>query len=187
MNKRIVAGILLASVVGLSGCQGFYPGGPTERGAPEVVDRGTGKTPPPTTPSKPATSPKRLERKVAFPADEYAALDKKGTAAISGRLSLSGASGAGETVSVAPVTTYSAEAAEQALAGRAVTPADPRAREYTHTTRSNDDGYFVLRNLPSGTFFVSGSLVDPSTGKRRIAIQQVSLSKGQKREVQLRP
>lgn len=193
MNKRIVAGILLASAVSLSGCQSFYPGGSVERGTPEVVDRGAGETPPPPAPPKPTTPEpsKRVERQVAFPADEYAALAKTGTAAISGRLTLPLASGvlvgADEVISVAPVTTYSAEAAERALAGRAVTRADPRAREYTHTTRSNDDGYFVLRNLPSGTFFVSGSLVDPDTGKRRIAIQQVSLNKGQKQEVQLEP
>lgn len=190
MNKRIVGGILLAAAVSLSGCQSFYPGGPAERGTPEIIDRGTGKTPPPSTPpSKPKPPPKRVERKIDFPADEYASLQKTGTAAISGRLSLSSAGGAvpgaNEGISVAPVTSYSAEAAEQALAGRAVTAADPRAQAYTHTTHTNNDGYFVLRNLPSGTFYVLGSMVDPDTSKRRVVIQQVSLSKGQKKEVQL--
>ncbi|HSH47362.1 MAG TPA: carboxypeptidase-like regulatory domain-containing protein [Halomonas sp.] len=191
MSKRLAVAILLSVAVGLSGCQSFYPGGPVERGAPEIIERGAGETPPPTAPGKPQPTPRRVERKIAFPADEYADLRKTGAASISGRLSLAGAggtiAGAGEAVSVAPVTSYSAEAAEQALAGRAVTPADPRAREYTHTARTNDDGYFVLRNLPSGTFYVLGSMVDPATGKRRVAIQQVSLSKGQKKEVQLRP
>lgn len=191
MNRRLVVGILLAAAVGLSGCQSFYPGGPVERGTPEVIDRGAGQTPPPATPSKPKPPPKRVERKIDFPADEYASLQKTGTAAISGRLSLSRAGGnvpgANEGISVAPVTSYSAEAAEQALAGRAVTAADPRAQAYTHNTRTNSDGYFVLRNLPSGTFYVLGSMIDPDTSKRRVAIQQISLSKGQKKEVQLSP
>lgn len=193
MKKRIIAGVLVASVIGLGGCQTYYPSGTVDR-TPEVVDRGTPeKTTPtkPAQPSKPKPPPKRVERNVAFPADEYAALSKTGTAAISGRLTLPTQGGtvigAGETIAVAPVTTYSAEAAERALAGRAVTKADPRAREYTHTTRSNDDGYFVLRNLPSGDFYVSGSLVDPNTSQRRIAIKEVSLGKGENKELQLSP
>jgi hypothetical protein len=126
---------------------------------------------------------------VAFPADEYADLEKTGNAALSGRLTLDTAAGSvagdAQTVSVAPITTYSAEAAEQALAGRSVAPADPRARAYTHTTRTDADGYFVLRGLPAGDFYVSASLVDPSDGRRRIIIHQVSLSEGQHRELQL--
>lgn len=193
MKKRIIAGALLASVVGLSGCQTYYPSGTVQR-TPEVVDRGESEKPVPEKPEKPSTPkppPQRVERSVAFPADEYAALKKTGTAAISGRLTLPTQGGtvigAGEVISVAPVTTYSAEAAERALAGRAVTKADPKAREYTHTTRSNDEGYFVLRNLPSGDFYVSGSLIDPNTSKRRIAIKEVSLGKGESKEVQLSP
>lgn len=193
MKKRIVAGILFASVIGLSGCQSYYPSGTVDR-APEVVERGEPQEPAPTQPaqpSKPKPPPKRVERKVEFPVDEYAALSTTGTAVVSGRLTLPGQGGtvigAGGTISVAPVTTYSAEAAERALAGKAVTKADPRAREYTHTTRSNDDGYFIVRDLPSGDFYVSGSLIDPNTSKRRIAIQEISLGKGQKKEVQLIP
>lgn len=196
MKKRILSGVLFASVIGLSGCQTYYPSGEVQR-APEVVDRSEPQQPPatkpdePVKPAKPKPPPKRVERKVEFPVDEYAALSKTGTAVISGRLTLPGQGGtvigAGETVSVAPVTTYSAEAAERALAGKAVTKADPRAREYTHTTRSNDDGYFIVRDLPSGDFYVSGSLIDPNTSKRRIAIQEVHLSKGQKKDVQLIP
>ncbi|WP_035572724.1 hypothetical protein [Halomonas halocynthiae] len=193
MKKRIIAGMLLASLVGLSGCQTYYPSGTVIR-APEVIDRGEPNKPAPSqpeTPAKPKPPAKRVERKIAFPADEYAALKKTGTATISGRLVLPTQGGtvigADETISVAPVTTYSAEAAERALAGRAVTKADPRAREYTHTTRSNEEGYFVLRNLPSGDFYVSGSLIDPNTSKRRIAIAEVRLAKGESKELQLSP
>ena len=75
----------------------------------------------------------RVPRQVSFPEREYAALEKTGNASIRGRLYQRDARGnlvpgAGETVSIAPVTTYSAEAAEVALSGRAIAPADPRAR-----------------------------------------------------------
>ncbi|OBX36767.1 hypothetical protein A8U91_01114 [Halomonas elongata] len=130
-----------------------------------------------------------MPRQVDFPEAEYAALEKTGNAALSGRLTLDTASGTvvggGETISVAPVTTYSAEAAEQALAGRAVERADPRARAYTHTTRTDGNGYFMLRGLPSGNFYVSGSLVDPTSGQRRVIIHEVGLRDGQHREIQL--
>lgn len=167
----------------LTGCQILPPDGATRRGPAEVID--IGERAPDTAPSPEG----RVPRQVAFPADEYAALEKTGSAALSGRLTLDTVSGTvvgrGETVSVAPITTYSAEAAEQALAGRAVEPADPRARAYTHTARTDGDGYFMLRGLPSGSFYVSGSVVDPTSGKRRVIVHQVSLSDGQHREVRL--
>ena len=78
-----------------------------------------------------------------------------------------------------------AQAAEQALAGRAVEPADPRAREYTHLTRTDDQGRFTVNGIPAGEFYVSGSVVDPASGERRIVIRQVSLGNGQRLEVNL--
>ncbi|MDX1467610.1 MAG: hypothetical protein R3215_18110, partial [Halomonas sp.] len=125
-------GILLALLgLTLAGCQIIeprFPGGQSER--VEVIERGT-RAPDEAAPDERATAG-RVERRVAFPADEYAALAKRGRAAISGRLTIGGRPIANRPVAVAPVTTYSAEAAEQALAGRAVEPADPRARAYTH-------------------------------------------------------
>lgn len=173
---------ILIALLGLilTGCQMLPPGGFPQRGGPaEVIDIGEPE----------GQTRGRVPRQVAFPAKEYAALEKTGSAALSGRLTLDSTAGtvigAGETISVAPVTTYSAEAAEQALAGRAVEPADPRARAYTHTTRTDANGHFLLRGLPSGEFYVSGSLVDPANGKRRVVIHQVSLAPGQHRQIQL--
>ncbi|MDN3554867.1 carboxypeptidase-like regulatory domain-containing protein [Halomonas maura] len=177
---------ILIALLGLilTGCQMLPPAGLPQRDEPaEVIDIGEpqGQTR--------GRSRGRVPRQVAFPAEEYAALEKTGSAAVSGRLTLDTASGkvvgAGETISVAPITTYSAEAAEQALAGRAVEPADPRARAYTHTTRTDANGHFLLRGLPAGEFYVSGSLVDPASGKRRVVIHQVSLAPGQHRQLQL--
>lgn len=168
----------------LTGCQMIEPGPPPER--VEVIDIGDPR-PEAERPDaqRPSEAPGRIVRQISFPAGEYAALEKDGTAAISGRLSLNGTPGAGETVSVAPVTTYSAEAAEHALAGQAVEPADPRAREYTHTTRTNGEGHFVLRGLPAGEFYVSGSMINPGNGQRQVVLRQVSLRDGQSLEVNL--
>jgi hypothetical protein len=168
----------------LAGCQMMEPGPPPER--IEVIEIGEPQRPDSERPGvERPTSPGRVARQVAFPAEEYAALPKTGSAAIAGRLSLNGTPGAGETVSVAPVTTYSAEAAEHALAGRAVEPADPRAREYTHTARTDTNGQFSLQGLPAGEFYVSGSMVNPASGQRQVLVRQVSLRNGQRIDVNL--
>lgn len=185
MKYRIV---MVLSGLLLAGCE-ITPPAPTER--IEVIDR---------TPEEPAevvdraeerveaprdVTPGRVQRQVAFPEAQYAALEKTGSAEISGRLSLNGIPLANRPVSVAPVTTYSAEAAEQALAGRAVERADPRAQEYTHTSYTNSNGHFRIGGLPSGDFYVSGSGQDPTTGETRVIIQQVRLGNGQQISVDL--
>lgn len=177
--RHILLPLLLGTI--LAGCQVLPPPSGTQRDdSVDITDIGDERD----------ADSARVPRQVDFPEGEYAALEKTGNAALSGRLTLDTASGtvvgAGETISVAPVTTYSAEAAEQALAGRAVERADPRARAYTHTTRTDGDGYFMLRGLPAGNFYVSGSLVDPASGQRRVVIHEVGLSNGQHREIQLK-
>lgn len=172
---------VLLTAVALAGCE-IMPPAPAPSERIEVIDRGTERE---REPEAQRPAPGRVARQVAFPEAEYAALQRTGSGVISGRLSLNGTPGSGETVSVAPVTTYSAEAAEQALAGRAVEPADPRAREYTHTTRTDGQGHFSLNGIPAGEFYVSGSVVDPASGQRRVIIRQVSLGNGQRLEVNL--
>ncbi|NUJ59366.1 carboxypeptidase-like regulatory domain-containing protein [Halomonas sp. BMC7] len=129
----------------------------------------------------------RVPRQVRFPEGEYAALEKTGTASIRGRLYQRDARGnlvpgAGETVSIAPVTTYSAEAAEVVLSGRAIAPADPRAREYTHYARTDGDGNFVANGLPAGEYYVAGRV---SALDGRPIIHQVSARNGQTASVTL--
>lgn len=162
----VVLGLILA------GCQAIGPG---RTGPPEVEDLGE-------------AGPRRVERQVPFPAQEYAKLEKTGSASVSGRLFLETSSGvvpgADETVSIAPATQYSAEAAAVALSGRAVEPADPRAREYTHYVTTDARGYFTVSGLPAGTFYIAGS-VKPPVGERRIIINQISLSEGETLEVSL--
>ncbi|MED5294123.1 carboxypeptidase-like regulatory domain-containing protein [Halomonas cupida] len=180
--------MLLAAL--LTGCQGINTTGTTR--APDVIDIGepdvTVEQPGPRD-DQPTADQARVPREIPFPEDVYAKLPKSGSAVLSGRLTLNTDAGpvigANETVSLAPITKYSAEAAAQALAGRAVERADPRAREYTHTTRTDGNGYFQLRDLPPGDFYASGTVVDPATGMRQIVIKEVSLSNGGHSELQL--
>lgn len=131
----------------------------------------------------------RVARKVAFPAEEYAALEKHGSAVVTGRLFLRTSDGvfpgAKKTISIAPATAYSAEAAEVALAGKAVEPADPRAREYTHYTQTDRQGYFKATGLPSGVFYIAGSVKPPGDSKPRIIINQIKIRDGQTLKVTL--
>ncbi|MFO7647081.1 carboxypeptidase-like regulatory domain-containing protein [Halomonas campaniensis] len=175
----VLTGLLLA------GCE-IMPPAPAPGERIEVIDREV-------TPGvereaervEEAPAPGRVARQVAFPEAEYAALETSGSAVISGQLTIGGRPVPNAGVSAAPVTTYSAEAAEQALAGRAVEPADPRARRYTHTTRTDGNGRFRLSGLPAGHFYVSGSGPDPRTGNVRVVIRQVTLGNGQQLGVDL--
>ncbi|SHF14137.1 hypothetical protein SAMN02745148_01901 [Modicisalibacter ilicicola DSM 19980] len=160
----------------VTGCQ-FVGRGP-DTGPPEIEDRGV-------------EQPERVERQVAFPEEEYAKLEKSGTASVSGRLFIRSRSGeivygAGETVSAAPATSYSAEAAEVALAGDYIEPADPRAQAYTHYAKTDDQGYFTITGLPAGVFYVAGRVSEPGPdGERRVIINQVRLGKGEKAKIEL--
>ncbi|MDZ7853084.1 MAG: carboxypeptidase-like regulatory domain-containing protein [Halomonas sp.] len=188
MKPWIVPALLGLSLTGCQIIEPRYPAGERER--VEVIERGTEvpqevrETEPPERAERPSTTG-RVSRQVGFSAEEYAALEKSGNATISGKLTIGGRPVSNAGVSVAPVTTYSAEAASQALAGRAVEPADPRARAYTHTTRTDGNGNFRLSGLPAGEFYVSGSGRDPSTGETRVVIRQISLSNGQALSIDL--
>ncbi|WP_136065832.1 carboxypeptidase regulatory-like domain-containing protein [Modicisalibacter radicis] len=162
----------------LAGCQGLMPGSDGE--PPEVVDR---------TDQAPGSAV--VERQVAFPADTYAKLEKRGSATIKGRLRYTTRQGrtivgADEKVSIAPATEYSAEAADVALAGKRIEPADPRAREYTHYARTDGNGYFVAHGIPAGVFYVAGSVRLPDGQSRSpLILKQVRVGAGQTREVDL--
>ncbi|SFH46882.1 carboxypeptidase-like regulatory domain-containing protein [Modicisalibacter xianhensis] len=174
--KRWISVALIGSL--LAGCQ--FIG--TDRGdtaPPEIEDLGA-----------PAPGvPERAERQVAFPEGEYAKLEKNGNAVLTGQLFVTTPSGqtvygANETVSVAPATTYTAEAAEAALAGKVLEKQDPRAQEYTHYAKTDDRGYFKVTGLPSGVFYVGGRVSVPG-GKRYVIIDQVRLSSGETAKITL--
>lgn len=125
-----------------------------------------------------------VPRQVPFPADTYAALPKTGTATIKGRLAYQLTSGQTvygdhEKVSIAPATEYSAEAADRALAGQRVEPADPRAQAYTHMTTTDANGYFTATGIPAGTFYVAGTVALPDgQGRSPFILKQVRVKDG---------
>ncbi|WP_043526370.1 carboxypeptidase-like regulatory domain-containing protein [Litchfieldella xinjiangensis] len=174
---------LLLSVLFLAGCQAISPD--TDSTPPEVIER---ETEPGVRPDRPG----RVARQVEFPEQEYAALEKQGNATISGELYYTTPAGerirgAHETVSIAPVTTYSAEAAEAALAGKQVEPADPRAQAYTHTVRTDSQGRFTASGLPAGDYYVAGSVRLPGSEQRSpIILHQVHVGSGQTKRVTLK-
>ncbi len=131
----------------------------------------------------------RVKRTVAFPEAEYAKLDKTGTSVIKGRMSYDWQ---GQTIhadragiSIAPVTTYSAEAAELALAGKTAERADPRAQAYTHIVRTDSNGYFNATGLPAGTFYVAGVIKLPDGTRSPLILSQVQVGRGQTRNIEL--
>lgn len=167
--------LALTMTLVLAGCESFSTG---SFQMPDIFDRsGSDET--------------VVERQIPFPADEYAKLEKSGTSAVQGRLTYQTAEGqtligSGETISVAPATRYAAEAADVALSGRKIAPADPRAREYTHYAKTDDDGYFVVTGVPAGVFYVAGSVLLPGGQSRSpIIIKQIELGTGQTRDVDL--
>ena len=85
----------------------------------------------------------------------------------------------------APVTTYSAEAAELALAGKTASRADPRAQAYTHIVRTDSNGYFNATGLPSGTFYVAGVIQLPDGTRSPLILSQVQVGRGQTRSIEL--
>ncbi|OHV08979.1 hypothetical protein [Kushneria phosphatilytica] len=131
-----------------------------------------------------------VRRQVPFPAQTYAALPKSGIATVKGRLFYQRPEGGTvygdhEQVSIAPVTEYSAEAASQALAGKRVEPADPRARAYTHTTTTDSRGYFSASGIPAGVFYVAGTVALPGGGRSPFILKQVRVRKDSTVEVEL--
>lgn len=185
MNRWVMKWLVItAAGLAVSGCQFLDTTSAPPGERVEVTDIGSAAEPAPDD----ALPPGRVARQVTFPEAEYAALEKQGSASISGRLTLRTQAGSvvgrNSPVSVAPVTTYSAEAAEKALAGQAVTPADPRAQAYTRQTTTDHDGRFTVNGLPAGDYYVSGA-VRPPSGQPRIVIHQVRVSNGQSVSVDL--
>ena len=175
MAGKLRLGVLALMVMALAGCESLSTG---SFQMPDIFDRS-------------GSDEAVVKRQIPFPAEEYARLEKRGTSAVQGRLTYRTSDGqtlvgSDETVSVAPATRYAAEAAEVALSGRKIEPADSRAREYTHYAKTDGNGYFVVRGIPAGVFYVAGSVLLPG-GKSRspIIIKQIELGKGQTRDVDL--
>lgn len=136
-----------------------------------------------------------VKRQVAFPADEYAALEKTGTSSVSGQLFLRTVGGdvkygAGSQVIVTPVTSYTQEATMIYLRGAMPESADPRARAYTRRTIADGTGRFEVDSLPAGEYYVAGGVYWQVPGSYApnqggMVIQQITLDEGESKEVML--
>lgn len=140
-------------------------------------------------------NPQPVNREIAFSPEEYAQIEKTGTAAITGQLFLRTRGGdvkygAGSEVIATPATRYTRETSYIISSGRVPEPADPRATEYTHRTIADGEGRFTIENLPAGRFIVAGAVywespVRYTPAQGGVVIKEVSVSEGGYVEIML--
>ncbi len=108
-----------------------------------------------------ATGSSRSVRQASFVEAEYAPYREKGTASISGQAFLRTRGGdvklgAGLTVVMHPVTSYSTEWFERyVIRGKSIEDLDPRAASYVRETIADGEGRFRFNNLPAGEYYLS--------------------------------
>jgi hypothetical protein len=96
-----------------------------------------------------------------FDEAEFAPYAASGTATVTGQAFLKTLGGdvklgAGNTVQLLPVTTYTSELRRRGtLRGERVGPVDPRIEKYRRTTIADGNGNFEFRNLPAGEYYVT--------------------------------
>jgi hypothetical protein len=110
-------------------------------------------------------TPKLMPRTATFIQAEYDPFAVEGTGSISGEAFLKTRSGdvklgAGETVILNPVTSYSTEWYERSIgAGEALEPGDERARPYTKRVIVDSRGSFRFDKLPPGDYYLACRIV----------------------------
>jgi len=97
--------------------------------------------------------------KPQFVAAEYAPYATAGTSAVVGQAFLKTRGGdvkygAGNKVTLTPVTSYSTPYFESGSA-KLVSPSDPNVEEYTWSTIGDGEGRFVFEGLPPGEYYVA--------------------------------
>jgi hypothetical protein len=98
-----------------------------------------------------------------FPEAEYAALPKTGTGVVTGQAFLKTRggdvkTGAGNTIYLNPVTSYSKYAYEFRYSSGGIAPPDPRIYGYMRETIADASGRFTFRNVPAGEYYVTGKV-----------------------------
>lgn len=93
-----------------------------------------------------------------FDEQEFAPFAAEGTATIRGQAFLKTRGGevrygAGNTVSLIPVTSYAREVWQASLQGK-VTVKDPRWDKYVRTTVANGSGNFEFTKIPAGDYYI---------------------------------
>ncbi len=111
------------------------------------------------------------EREAQFIQEEYLPYEGVGTAQICGQayVSLDGGNqhvASGNTVLLAPVTTYTKEAFEiKVLRGQNMVDPDPQAMKFEKHTKTDDEGRFCFADLPAGEYYVVADVVLSSSTK----------------------
>ncbi len=98
-----------------------------------------------------------------FPVAEYQALERKGTATVTGqvimRTSMGPRFGAAEEVFLNPVTSYSTYwYTEGYLGNKNLAAGDPRQDEFIYSTNADGSGSFQFDNVPAGDYYLSSSV-----------------------------
>jgi hypothetical protein len=98
-----------------------------------------------------------------FSEKDFARYAKKGTSSITGQAFLKTRGGevrfgAGETVTLIPVTAYSNELWNASLIGARVAYVDPEYAKYTKNTVTDGAGNFEFKDLPAGEYYIECSI-----------------------------
>ncbi|MFK0875525.1 hypothetical protein ACIUW1_11825 [Pseudomonas aeruginosa] len=102
--------------------------------------------------------------RIPFPAAEFAALPTKGTGTLTGQVFMKTVGGdvkfgAGSTVYLVPVTSYSKQWYEvNYIGGQALEAPDPRSGQGSITTVADGNGNFTFTDIPPGDYFLSSTV-----------------------------
>jgi hypothetical protein len=135
-----------------------------------------------------------IHRSVAFNEAEYIGSDAVGTGSVTGQaflVTLGGTVkyGAGRTVCLDPVTSYSTQWFDNAVvASRAMKSGDERAGKYRRSTIADGEGRFKFKGLPAGDYYATCHItwfIDAITEVGGTAHAKVTVVEGQNTEAVL--
>lgn len=106
-------------------------------------------------------TPPLMVQRPAFPSAEYAALPTAGSATVTGQAFLKTRggdvkTGAGNTIYLEPVTSYSTFAYSYKDYRGQLTPAAPQLEQYKRSAIADATGRFTFKNVPEGKYYLSG-------------------------------
>jgi len=130
------------------------------------------------------TSERIVVPRIPFPAGEYARLKRMGNGVVKGNIAivLNGQRLAGRQTRLYlnPVTSYSNQwYRESYLGGHKMGKSDPRLYNYLKFTASDNRGRFAFYGVPSGNYYVVGTVTCNDCGGKKIRIaKKIHVSDG---------
>jgi len=99
-----------------------------------------------------------------FPAAEYKALPRSGTAKVTGQVFMRTRGGdvkygAGSDVALIPATSYTEQLWNAYQADRPIAEPDSRARQYSRHVQADGSGYFTFTGVPAGRYYIASNVV----------------------------